>query len=207
MKMNRCFGDKKRGTGIRKRKPVIFLSLEGNNKTEKQYFKSLNRSNGEKYSLQFTSGHETDINNMWEALIDITQNSMNPADGDMAFCVCDRDHETYKINRIRAVKSKAKSSKLHLVVSNPCFEIWFLNHFKYSTREYSSYNELREELCQYIPCYEKNINCFNFLEDKTLVAIENSVKQIEQVTGNNLTEVNIIGNPGTEIYKIVKVLI
>ncbi len=205
--MNRYFGDKKRGTGKRKRKPVIFLSLEGNNKTEKQYFKFLNRSNGEKYSLQFTPGRETDINNMWEALIDISESSMNPADGDIAFCVCDRDHEIYKFNRIRAVKSKAKNSKLHLIVSNPCFEIWFLNHFKYSTHEYSSYSELREELCQHIPCYEKNIDCFDFLEDKTKIAIENSVKQIEQVNGNNISEIDVIGNPGTEIYKIVKALI
>lgn len=114
----RRFDDKARGTGKRKRKPVIFLSLEGNNKTEKQYFKSLNRSNGEKFSLQFTPGNETDINNMWEGLIDITRGSINPADGDMSFCVCDRDNETHKLDSIRSVKSKAKHSYLHLIISN-----------------------------------------------------------------------------------------
>lgn len=44
--MKRRFNDKSRGIAKRKRKPVMFISLEGNNKTEKYYLISLNKDTG-----------------------------------------------------------------------------------------------------------------------------------------------------------------
>jgi hypothetical protein len=67
----RRFSDKQRGKRTRKRKPIMFLSLEGNNKTEKLYLKAINEDYGEKFALKFTSGRETDPANMWQALQDM----------------------------------------------------------------------------------------------------------------------------------------
>lgn len=53
----------------------MFLSLEGNNKTEKSYLQSLNEDCGDKFALNFTSGRETDLRNMWRALQDLMQDS------------------------------------------------------------------------------------------------------------------------------------
>lgn len=65
--MKRKFEDKKRDTLKRKRKPLMFLSLEGNNKTEKLYLKALNKDNN-KYALIFTPGRESDPINMYKSL-------------------------------------------------------------------------------------------------------------------------------------------
>ena len=198
--MKRRFGDKPRGTGSRKRKPVMFLSLEGNNKTEKVYLNALNKNQGEKYSLQFTPGRETDLLNMWRALHDLMNDSFSASDGDKAYCVCDRDYESYKLDRIREVKREASRDPAKLIVSNPCFELWFLNHFRYSTRSYVSYRDLKSDLCDHIPCFEKNVDYYqSHLRSKTTEAINNSNRQIEQVNGDCLSEDFVIDNPGVGI--------
>lgn len=206
--MKRSFNDKRRGVARRKRKPVMFISLEGNNKTEKQYFKSLNDDHGQKYSLKFTPGRETDLQNMWHTLHDLMSEVFSARDGDKAFCICDRDHEAYKLDRIRELKQEANRDDAKIIVSNPCFEIWFLNHFRYSTRRYHSVHELMEDMCRYIPYYEKKVDYYQkHLKSNTSDAITNSIRQIEQVNGSNSSTEYVIENPGTEIAKIVQMII
>ena len=206
--MKRRFGDKPRGIGNRKRKPVMFLSLEGNNKTEKLYLKSLNEDHGEKYALNFTSGRETDLRNMWRSLHELMSDGFSMDDGDKAYCLCDRDFEPYKLERIREIKQDAHRSQAKLIVSNPCFEIWFLNHFRYSTKTYGSIRELMGDLCTHLPCYEKNIDYYqSHLQSKTTDAIRNSIRQIERSNTSNLLDDFIPENPGTEFTEIVNDLL
>jgi hypothetical protein len=203
--MKRRFNDKARGIAKRKRKPVMFISLEGNNKTEKLYLLSLNKDTGEKYALQFTSGRETDLRNMWQSLHDLMLDAFNQEDEDKAYCICDSDFEPYKIGRIRDIRRTAQQDPAQLIISNPCFEIWFLNHFRYSTRPYGTFQELKDDLCTFIPCYEKNANYYrSHLRIKTVDAIRHSVQQIEQVHQDQQSADSVPGNPGTEITEIVQ---
>jgi len=196
--MKRRFNDKSRGIAKRKRKPVMFISLEGNNKTEKYYLISLNKDTGEKYALQFTSGRETDLRNMWQSLHDLMRESFSQEDEDKAYCVCDSDFEPYKLDRIREIRRSARQDSARLIISNPSFEIWFLNHFRYSTRSYGTFQELKGDLCTFIPCYEKNADYYrSHLRTKTVDAIRNSIRQIEQVNQNQQSVDSVPGNPGT----------
>lgn len=203
--MKRRFNDKSRGIAKRKRKPVMFISLEGNNKTEKYYLISLNKDTGEKYALQFTSGRETDLRNMWQSLHDLMRESFSQEDEDKAYCVCDSDFEPYKLDRIREIKRSARQDPAKLIISNPSFEIWFLNHFKFSTHPYGTFQELKSDLCSYIPCFEKNTDCYHsHLRIKTTDAIRNSARQISQANMEHQSEVFVPGNPGTEVAEIVQ---
>ncbi|MEA4890767.1 MAG: RloB family protein [Clostridiaceae bacterium] len=205
--MNRRFGDKPRGTGSRKRKPVMFLSLEGNNKTEKLYLQSLNKDLGEKYALIFSSSRVTDLPNMWTALHDLMRGSFSSEDGDKAYCLCDRDYEPHKLERLKVIKQESRRSQAKLIVSNPCFEIWILNHFRYSTKSYPTGRELMGDLCSFVPCYEKNRDYYTVhLKSKTLDAIRNSIRQIEQISGDSPPDSFIPENPGTEVYEIVQAI-
>ena len=56
---DRNFQKKKRNDVKRKRKPVMLITAEGRNKTEKQYFNSFQDQHG-KYSIRFATGLETD---------------------------------------------------------------------------------------------------------------------------------------------------
>lgn len=65
-------------------------------------------------------------------------------DYDRVFCVFDKDrHTTYQaaLDRIRQTKLSSSHS-IHAVTSVPCFEIWFLLHFRYSTKAYGAAPDL-----------------------------------------------------------------
>lgn len=206
--MKREFSDKQRGVAGRKRKPVMFISLEGNNKTEKFYLNSLNKDQGVKFSLQFTPGHETNPKRMWTALHDSMKEVFSASDGDKAYCVCDRDYEAHKLERIREIKREASCDHAKIIVSNPCFELWFLNHFRYSTRAYGSTQDLISDLCDYIPCYKKNADYYQLhLKSRTTDALNHSKRQSEQVNIDQQSDDIVINNPGTEVAGIVQTLI
>jgi len=186
----------------------MFISLEGNNKTEKLYIVSLNKDHGAKFALQFTTGRDTDMMNMWKALCNLMAEGFSTIDGDKAFCLCDQDYEPYKIDRIRTIKQEIGLGTAKLIVSNPCFEIWFLNHFQYSTREFQSNRELIGDLRDYIPCFEKNTDYYHLhLKSRTANAINNSLRQLKLVNENNQLSDVIVRNPGTEVAEIVQTII
>lgn len=79
-----------------------------------------------------------------------------------AFCVIDRDrHADFDkaMNQIKGFKSK--DTKLHAVVSYPCFEYWILLHFTYTRKIFGVSGDspcddlIKSDLKIYIPDYEK----------------------------------------------------
>jgi hypothetical protein len=64
---DRNFQKKKRNDVKRKRKPVMLITAEGRNKTEKQYFSSFQDQHG-KYSIRFAAEFETDPVGMLKAM-------------------------------------------------------------------------------------------------------------------------------------------
>lgn len=158
-------------------KPVALIIYEGKfNKTESNYFTSLNRI-CDKYTIKSFSTEKTDpsgllnaIEKKWE------EQGLSEEFGDKAFIVLDLDNDSYKANRIKELMEK--SSNAVFVVSNPCIEVWFLNHFPYSTKPYSSSHAVKKELALQIPGYKENMRVFDLLRNDLETAIENSKKQI-----------------------------
>ncbi len=79
-----------------------------------------------------------------------------------AYCIIDRDeHADYQkaVDQVNGYRNK--ETKLHLIVSDPCFEYWILLHYTYTTKVFgtsggSPCKELiSQELKQYIADYEK----------------------------------------------------
>ena len=56
----------------------------------------------------------------------------------------------------------------------------------------------------YIPDYEKNINVYDIIKDKTNIAIENSKRLEKEQTKNGKSINNINCNPYTSVYKPVE---
>ena len=78
------------------------------------------------------------------------------------YCVIDRDAHTdfgKAMDQIEGYKSK--TTKLHAIVSDPCFEYWILLHYIYTTKLFGTSGEspcrelISKELKTYIPDYEK----------------------------------------------------
>ena len=171
---------KKRGVVNRKRASIILMQFEGKNKTEKYYFQNFNIRN-KNYRIIFTKGHYTDPINMIENLLrEVEKEGLSVEDGDKAFCVFDTDTDILKQQQIEIAYSKcAKNPIVEIIKSNPCFEIWFLLHFKFSTKMFNSSDEVINELKGFISEYEKNKDYYDSIIGNIETAILNA-KRIEK---------------------------
>lgn len=93
----------------------------------------------------------------------------------------------------------AKQNNVSLYLSNPCFEIWYLLHFRYSTKPYCSNDEAIKELNNYISDYSKSKDVFELI-------VGNS-KKLEDYHLSNGTIDRIKKIPYTDVYKIVEMLL
>lgn len=90
----------------------------------------------------------------------IKDNSKDPYNH--VFCVIDRDRHADFDTAIAQIDGyKNKDTKIHAIVSNPCFEYWILLHFTYTTKSFGVSGDspcidlIKNDLKTYIPDYEK----------------------------------------------------
>lgn len=183
----------------------MLISAEGNNKTELLYFS--NFKNNLNYVIKPAKSNYTDPVNMVKNLIkDTYKDDFDFKRGDIAFCVFDTDTSNSKQVEIDYAMREAKG-KVKIVISNPCFEVWFLCHYSYSTRPYGTNEDVLRELRKEIDSYEKNKNIFNFIKEKTVYAIQNAMRLEEHHKSLGRKGKSMACNPSTEVYKIVEKLI
>lgn len=128
-----------------------------------------------------------------------------PALGDKAYCVLDSDFGKNKAEKIIKVCKRAKAKNIEVIISSPCFEIWYLCHFIYSTKQYSSNEEVIKELIKYIPEYTKSKEgIFEILLPKQEIAINNAKKLENYNLQNKKIKHTVEFMPSTEIYKIIE---
>lgn len=196
---------KKRNSNSRKRKKIIFIATEGKNKTEKLYFKKFN---SDKVQIRFAKGGSTDpVNMVSELLSECTDMGYDSEAGDTAYCVLDSDFVASKNKQLALADKKAEKDKLSLIVSSPCFEIWYLCHYDYSTKAFSSNAEVIEELRKRMPKYDKNKeDMYELLHMMQNKAVENA-KRLEKYnlqSGKKLHTVEF--TPSTEVYRIIETI-
>ena len=200
MRSTRAFKRKERGVERRKRKSIILIVAEGkNNKSEKNYFESFNLPNSAYRVIVMTPG-DTDPEGMFSALCKrCRDDEISPESGDLPFVVLDLDCNEEKASTIRRLSDS--NNQVGFIVSNPCFELWYLNHYAYSTREYSSSSAVIAALKEYVPNYEKHNNMYPQLLDKLPTAIKHE-QQLENFHAEKLWPSNIC-NPRTDVGKLV----
>lgn len=129
-------------------------------------------------------------------------------DFDHVYCVFDRDkHPSFDeaLDKIRS--TKLKKATIRPITSTPCFELWLLLHFKYTTRPFCSAENdsncalVVSDLKNHIPNYEKgNSNVFSTVSDK----LDTAVKNAKQLVGYHRT--SGANNPSTDVYRLVEYL-
>ena len=90
---------------------------------------------------------------------------------------------------------------IQFIASNPTFEIWFLLHFRYTSKYYADGKEVISDLKKYIPDYEKNKDAFLLCEDRMAEALKNAVKL------NKQKEQEKYRNPMTDVGQLVSLLV
>lgn len=198
--------DRQRGKYSRKSKRVILVSYEGKNKTEKIYFNNFsNRENN--FILQVVPGNETDpINLVKQTIKKINELGLDLESDDKAFCIFDTDTQSKKDKQIIEAINLATVYNIKMITSCPCFEIWFLLHYEYTTA-FLDNNAIIDKLKKHNEKYEKNYNIYPEIQDKINRAIENAKKleqyQLDNVKGKHSVE----ANPHTNVYEIIEEII
>ena len=196
---------KKRNSGLRKAKKIILMITEGNNQTETNYFKRFESS---EYRIMFARGNDTDPVKMIKALISqYDALGLNAEDGDLGMSLIDTDCEKHKDSQIKDA-DKLCSENVKQYVSSPCFEIWLLCHYEYSTRQYNSTDEVAKRLRNYIKDYSKSDE---YIYEKTkihiLIALENAEKLNSHCCSLGMKQHTVEFMPSTEINSVVKILL
>ena len=125
----------------------------------------------------------------------------NSRDFDEIYVVVDTDcHENLSeaLSAIDTFNNKSRKTKIHQIISCPCFELWFLLHFVNICPKEMSQNDVHFQLMKILPKYSKSYNVYPLLKDKTEIAINRA----EQVKNNKQFENDCY----TDVYKLILVL-
>ena len=190
---------------VRKQKSKILIAAEGKNKSEKTYFS--NFEDGKKtYNITYARGNNTDPLKLVKMLIkEIDELKLDLQDDDVAYCIFDTDVDPNKNKIIEEAIQLARKNNIKIITSSPCFELWFLLHYDYTTANMDS-EEVIKRLKEYYPKYEKNINIYPDIIKEIDLAIDRAKKLEKYQTDNNRRIGTVEANPNTEVYKIVEYL-
>lgn len=200
----------------RKVNPLVLIVSEGKD-TEVNYFKQFNQKYVnvdvkpvDKNSTGKNKSRKTDPSNLVDKAIEYIDNKydINEEDGDRVWCLMDVDlnynnpdpieSRTHEIQRaytkVENYKKKSKI-KINLGLSNPCFEIWYLLHYKYTTANLKNYDAVKERIEKETPLkeYEKNKSIYSIIHDQTAIALRNceKLRSYHEDLGKNMSDINL----------------
>lgn len=175
-------------------------------KQKKKYFTSFNQTQSE-YKINVAKGNNTDPEGVIHDLLKTAkQEELDLKQGDILACFIDVDFKKGREKELRAAIKLARQNNVSLYLSNPCFEVLYLLHFRYSTKPYCSNDEAIRDLNSYISDYSKSKDVFELIVGNSKQAIENS-KKLEDYHLSNGTIDRIKKIPYTDVYKIVEILL
>lgn len=122
----------------------------------------------------------------------------------------DKIYSVYDVDRfperqLKQAQELAGETNMKTCVSNPCFEIWYLLHYKYSTSSLNSYDDVKRELLRYISDYDKDKDVFSELRQYQAKAISHAKRLDEHHKREEIS--SICGcNPSTQIYQLIEYL-
>lgn len=130
---------------------------------------------------------------------------------DLVFCVIDKDTHAHYVNAMNFLRNSKYNQIFQMINSVPCFELWLLLHYEYTTKEFSKTVKnsictalIKENLKKYLPDYEKNIS--NLKPKDLLFIFNNKTINTAKERADKLLkhcEIYSIDNPSTRIHDLV----
>ena len=194
-----------RGKVKRKRNPVVSLICEGS-ETEVRYFKRFRSRGCHIDIIPITSQYKAADKLVQKARATMGHQPYYPEDGDVIWCVFDRDDNTDEM--LRRAGQLAEKEGYFLAYSNPAFELWYLLHFQEQTAPLADCNAAIRQLKQkdYVPQYEKNRDVYEQLLPLQEAAISHAKKRIQKLRAGNDEILCRRSNPVTTVAELVEYL-
>lgn len=187
-------------------KSCIYIFCEG--KTEKIYLQHYENSTYNVQVIPVNTGHTDAVGIVRYAKKYISQHPLELQYGDIGYCVFDSDPGSnpnieVAFRLIEGMRDKG----LDCIFSNPCFEVWFVLHFKdapYGKTAEQMKREIKEILKKEkgITEYSETVDIYDIISDRLKEAVkraevlERKQKQIYRVHSHEC-------NPYTDMFKFV----
>lgn len=186
---------------------VVLIVCEGK-KTEPEYLRGLQkvyRLSNANLKVMPGDGHDP------VSIVNFALEEYDKSGGDYdrIFCVFDRDgHANYDeaVNMI-AASPLGREGELRAITSVPCFEIWILLHFAYTTASFvrtgnkSACDNVVDRVRGHFPEYQKALaGVFEKLQPKLDTAVTNA-KHLSKHNRDTRSE-----NPATRVHELVAYL-
>ena len=189
------------------RKKLMVIGTEGSNKTEETYFREMERRQNN-YHIIFAKGNETDPVKIVKNTIKAKEKEeLSIRKGDIAVSVFDLDLDENKKQQLSDAKKLAEDESVQIITSNPCFEVWYLEHFGYTSKHFQNSTEVIKDLEKHCPKYQKNSCEIELFYPLTEVAINNCRLLSEFHKNHGSEAVEEFNNPRTDVFKVVELLI
>ena len=189
----------------RNRLPVVYIIVEGE-RTEKKYFDHFKRRNCNVQVLTISS--EFKASNVLVSRVDRTlgQDEFVPELGDALWCVFDRDDNTNE--QLEKARIEAQKNGYQIAFSNPCFELWFLLHFKEQVTEIALSSDAVKMLRhkELLPEYSKSLDVFEQLRPNMDLAIQRADRLKSRVEEDGIQILSRESNPVTTVQDLIRYL-
>ena len=188
----------RRRVGGRRPYKILVIVCEGA-KTEQTYFKHY-RDRGKNLKIETPNTKKTDpIGLVKFARRQIDRYDLNIRSGDQIWCVFDADHNS---DQQISTACQMASPDIHIALSNPSFELWYLLHFAYDESRISN-TDLAIRLRRHLSEFTKTQDVFSDLEPRRIDAIRNAKKLNAYHKRRLVILRSTNSNPSTQVYRIV----
>ncbi len=193
---------KRRRPYIEPRKRILIV-CEGK-KTEPSYFdglRTLERARTVDIEIDNTGGvPKTLVERATAKKRESRKNTRRGGDPNLQYdeiwCVFDVDEHP----KLAEAKKQAKDNEIKLAISNPCFELWLILHFR-DQRASIDRHPLQSACRLCMPDYVKSVN-FNELKSRVDDAVQRAIQLEEWQKGRD----NMGQNPSTSVHELVQVI-
>lgn len=192
---------------------LILIVVEGQ-KTEYKYFESMKKElKLDTAKIEIVSASGGDPLKVVEKANDLYNKQKNKRynkpNFEKVFCVFDYDNKPDKYEA--AIKAAKDYEFEPPIISVPCFEFWYLLHYRYSDRPFQDCDEATKEVEKELQKqgviksgenYQKKLELYDFLRPQLEGAIANAEKLIKRQE----QEQDRFPNPQTKVHILVKYL-
>lgn len=190
---------------VREPYDIVLIVCEGQ-KTEPLYLRRLRQIHRlSSANIQVTPSPGQDP----LSVVRYAEEQLTGGDFDQIYCVFDRDgHHGYDGALRRIAELRKAGKNITAIVSWPCFEVWLLLHFVYTSRPFervrntSACERVIRDLKSYIPGYEKGRGAlYDDLMPKQADAITHAIRLEKENAGTGTQ------NPSTKMHALVDYLL
>ncbi|HQN76247.1 MAG TPA: RloB family protein [Methanomassiliicoccales archaeon] len=188
-----------RRSAPREAKPRMLIVCEGK-RTEPNYFEGFRREHHNVIISVRESPGKAPAQIVRCAIERADELDIGKVPGDSVWCVFDVD-ECSDDEMRKAVE--LADGRLKLAVSNPCFELWFLLHFRYTDKRMDTCREVIGALQRHMPGYDKAGDHYDRLSPMSLTAIKNAERLEKGASGRGHAVHHRDANPCTGVHHLV----